>query len=254
MSLSVALLAGGMATRLYPLTKVIPKSLVDVAGRPFICHQMELLRRNGLVNIVICAGYLGEKVQEALGDGSEMGLYIQYAFDGRMLLGTGGAIRKALPLLGDPFFVLYGDSFLEIDYQQIEHVFSRSANLGLMTVYKNSGRWDQSNVLFRNGQIVAYDKKRPVAEMQYIDYGLGVFRKSAFDGVPEGQFYDLANVYRTLVKHEQLGGFEVHQRFYEIGSPEGLAETRAYLDAQLRRKDGDGILRAELPKRRREDY
>jgi len=253
-SLSVALLAGGMATRLYPLTKVIPKSLVDVAGRPFIRHQMELLRRNGVVNIVICAGYLGEKIQEALCDGGEMGLYIQYVFDGPRLLGTGGAIRHALPLLGDPFFVLYGDSFLEIDYRQIEQEFLRCAKLGLMTVYKNSGRWDQSNVLFRNGQIVAYDKKNPIAEMQYIDYGLGVLRKAAFDGVPEGQFYDLASVYRALVTREQLAGFEVHRRFYEIGSPEGLVETRAYLDTWLQRKDGDGILRAELLERRREDH
>jgi len=221
-SLSVALLAGGMATRLYPLTKVIPKSLVDVAGRPFIRHQMELLRRNGVVNIVICAGYLGEKIQEALCDGGEMGLYIQYVFDGPRLLGTGGAIRHALPLLGDPFFVLYGDSFLEIDYRQIEQEFLRCAKLGLMTVYKNSG--------------------------------LGVLRKAAFDGVPEGQFYDLASVYRALVTREQLAGFEVHRRFYEIGSPEGLVETRAYLDTWLQRKDGDGILRAELLERRREDH
>ena len=229
MSLPVAVLAGGKATRLYPLTETIPKSLVDVAGRPFIFYQLDVLRRNGIEHVVICAGYLGERIREVLGDGSRMGLCIDYVFDGPVLLGTGGALRRALPALGEAFFVLYGDSFLEVDYGQVETVFHNSGKLGLMTVYENSGNWDRSNVIFRNGNIVRYDKKNPTPDMSYIDYGLGVLTKKAFDDEPAGQFFDLANVYRRLLERGQLAGFEVQQRFYEIGSPEGLAETRAYL-------------------------
>jgi len=230
MSLPLAILAGGKATRLYPLTETIPKSLVDVAGKPFICHQVELLRRNRITHIVICLGFLGEKVEAALGDGTKFGLRIDYVHDGPTLLGTGGALKRALPAVaGDAFFVLYGDSFLDIDYARVEKEFQASGKTGLMTVFRNSGQFDRSNVLFENGQIVRYDKKNPTADMLYIDYGLGAFQKSAFDDVPEGKYVDLAEIYQDLISQGELAGFEVRQRFYEIGSPEGLAETRNYL-------------------------
>lgn len=233
MSLPVAILAGGLATRLHPVTQEIPKSLIKIAGKPFIIHQIELLCRNGIDHIVLCLGYLGDMVQAALGDGRVLDVHIDYMFDGPTLLGTGGALKKALPLLGEVFFVLYGDSYLDVDYEAVRNAFEGSRKLGLMTVYHNEGRWDRSNVFFSHGQIISYDKRQPAPEMQHIDYGLGVFCKEAFAEFPDGENFDLAQVYQSLSALNQLAGYEVTQRFYEIGSPEGLAETKMYLSATL---------------------
>src|SRR3990172_6194483 len=159
MSLSVAILAGGLATRLRPITERIPKSLVEVAGKPFAAHQVELLRRHGLTDIVFLVGHLGDMLRDVLGDGSALGVRLQYVFDGSVALGTGGPIRQALPVLSDPFFVLYGDSYLECDYLAIEKTFLASAKNGLMAVYRNDNQWDRSNVLFEDGSIIRYDKR-----------------------------------------------------------------------------------------------
>jgi choline kinase len=159
MSLPVAILAGGLATRLHPVTERIPKSLVEVAGRPFAEHQVMLLSRHGITDIVFLVGHLGGMVRDTLGDGSRWGVGLRYIFDGPHALGTGGAIRQALPELGDAFFVLYGDSYLECDYAGIERAFTAGGTSGLMTVCRNDDRWDRSNVLFDGGRIVAYDKQ-----------------------------------------------------------------------------------------------
>lgn len=230
MSLPVAILAGGLATRLRPITERVPKSLVDVAGQPFAAHQVELLRRHSLTDIVFLVGHLGETVRETLGDGARWGVRLRYVFDGPRSLGTGGAVRKALPDLGDEFFVLYGDSYLECDYGAIEQAFAGSGKAGLMTVCRNNDRWDRSNVLFTDGRIACYDKQRGTSAMEHIDYGLGVFRKSVFADRAEDEVFDLATVYQDLLAADDLAGFEVPGRFYEIGSPEGLEETRAYLE------------------------
>lgn len=229
MSLPVAILAGGLATRLRPLSEQVPKSLVDVAGKPFILHQLELLRRNGLEEIVLCVGYLGEQIRKELGDGSRWSVCIQYAFDGRVPLGTGGALLHALPLLGDAFFVLYGDSYLDCNYGAVEEAFWHSQKLGLMTVFRNSNQWDKSNIVFENGCIRRYDKRNYIPEMKHIDYGLGVLQAEALQGYDANQPLDLAIVYQNLLAKDQLAGYEVTQRFYEIGSPAGLQEMRDYL-------------------------
>jgi NDP-sugar pyrophosphorylase family protein len=230
--LPVAVLAGGVATRLRPLTEAIPKALVDVHGEPFIAHQLRLLRANGIERAVVCSGYLGEMIREYVGDGRRFGLEVQFSFDGPTLLGTGGAIKKALPLLGDAFFVLYGDSYLPCDYRAVQAEFDRQGKLGLMTVFRNDDRWDRSNVEFRDGRVLAYDKQNQTAAMRHIDYGLGVLRRVAFDVVPAGEPYDLASLYQDLVQRGELAAYEVDQRFYEIGSFEGLEETRRYLAAR----------------------
>jgi len=230
MSLPVAILAGGLATRLLPVTRQIPKSLVEVAGRPFAEHQIELLRRHGLTDIVFLVGYLGEMVRDALGDGARWGVNIQYGFDGPQPVGTGGALRAALPLLADPFFVLYGDSYLECDYAAIERTFVASGKRGLMTVCRNDNRWDRSNILFTSGRIVSYNKE-PHDDMRHIDYGLGVLRKAALNACETTGPFDLGSVYQRLLADDELAAFEVSGRFYEIGSHQGLAETRAYLSA-----------------------
>jgi NDP-sugar pyrophosphorylase family protein len=231
-SLPVAILAGGVASRLRPVTDRVPKSLLDVAGRPFAAHQIELLRHHGLTDIVFLAGHLGEMVRQTLGDGARWGVRLRYVFDGARQLGTGGAIRGAIQELDDPFFVLYGDSYLECDYAAIERAFARNGKAGLMTVLRNDDRWDRSNVLFIDGQIVSYDKQARTPDMRHVDYGLGVFRKSAFAGRDEDEAFDLAAVYQELLAKNDLAGFEAPGRFYEIGSPAGLEETRAYLAAK----------------------
>jgi N-acetyl-alpha-D-muramate 1-phosphate uridylyltransferase len=231
-NLPVAILAGGLATRLRPTTDQIPKSLVDVSGKPFAVHQIELLRRNGLTDIVFLVGHLGDMMCHALGDGSRWGVRLRYVADGPRPLGTGGAIRRALPELGDAFFVLYGDSYLECDFLAVERSFLAAGKTGLMTVCRNDGRWDRSNVLFLDGRLVSYDKQHPTTEMRHIDYGLGVFQRAAFADHAEGQAFDLAAIYERLLASDDLQGFEVAGRFYEIGSPAGLDETRHYLAAK----------------------
>ena len=227
----VAILAGGMATRLRPITQNIPKLLVEVAGEPFFTHQIRLLKQAGLTHLVLCVGFLGEQIVELYGDGSRWGVKIEYVFDGPKLRGTGGALINALPRLGENFYVLYGDSYLPIDYTAVGEAFQSSGQLGLMTVFENQGRFDQSNVWFEGGEIKVYDKQNPSPQMHHIDYGLGVFRAAAFDGFSREVPVDLAEVQKALVARRPLAGYELKQRFYEIGSPAGLAE----LDTLLRR-------------------
>jgi NDP-sugar pyrophosphorylase family protein len=228
--LPVAILAGGLATRLRPITEKVPKLLVEVAKEPFFSHQLRLLRQAGIKHIVLCVGYLGEQIVEHYGDGAKWGLHIEYSFDGPKLLGTGGALIRALPRLGDTFYVLYGDSYLPIDYVSVGRSFLGSDKQGLMTVFENCGQYDASNVWFEDGRIRLYDKKNKVPQMRHIDYGLGVLRASALANWPRETAVELADVYNQLVEAGQLMGYEINQRFYEIGSPEGLNE----LDQLLR--------------------
>jgi NDP-sugar pyrophosphorylase family protein len=228
--LPVAILAGGLGTRLYPLTERIPKALVEINGEPFLAHQLRLLRARGIERVVLCIGQHGERIREYAGDGARFGLAVDYSCDGAALLGTAGAVRNALPLLGDAFFVVYGDSYLPCSYRDVAEAFRAAfhgaGQPGLMTVYRNEGRWDSSNVEFAEGRIVAYDKKTRTARMQHIDYGLGVFSRAAFEDAPHA---DLAEVYRDLLRRHQLAAFDVHERFYEIGSFDGIAELSRHL-------------------------
>jgi len=230
MSLPVAILAGGLATRLRPITQKIPKALVEVAGRPFIDHQIELLVSQGLREIVLCVGYLGEMIEAHLGDGARFGARISYAHDGDKLMGTGGALRKALPVLGEEFFVLYGDSYLPIDFAVVEDAYRSSGKPALMTVFRNEGNWDESNVIFENGDILIYNKKDRSPEMKHIDYGLEILSKGAFLHAPLSARFDLADLLSDLVSSRKMSGYEVTNRFYEIGSPAGLGELNAFLE------------------------
>jgi len=232
LEIPVAILAGGLATRLHPITEKIPKSLVPVAGKPFLAHQLELLHARKIRRAVLCGGHLGEMIQRDFGS-EACGIKLDYSFDGEKLLGTGGAIKHALPLLGEEFFVLYGDSYLPIEYAPIAEFFHRSRKLGLMTVYRNEGKYDTSNVVFSDGDIVVYDKKNRSPEMQHIDYGLSLFKAKAFESYSASQSFDLAEVMGKLVREKQLAGYEVRQRFYEMGSPAGLAELSTLL-AQIK--------------------
>lgn len=227
--LPVAILAGGWATRLRPVTEKIPKALIEINGEPFLAHQLRLLASKGVKRATLCVGYLGEMLEAYAGDGSRFGLELTYVPDGPQLRGTAGAVAHARPLLGESFFVLYGDSYLPCDYGAVARAFERSGQAGLMTVFHNQDRWDSSNVRFEGGRILAYNKKLRTPEMRYIDYGLGVFRGDAFDGVPETGAHDLADLYRDLLARGELAGLEVKERFYETGSFAGIQELSGYL-------------------------
>jgi len=231
--LPVAILAGGLATRLGPLTRETPKCLLSVAGRPFVHHQLSQLHGQGIRRVVLCLGHLGEKVVEAVGDGSAFGVEVVYSFDGPELRGTAGAVRRALPSLGPAFFVLYGDSYLECSYTAVQEAYEAAGKMALMTVFRNNGQWDTSNVDFRDGRILAYDKVARTAAMHYIDYGLSVWNQKAFEVVPETLSCNLTVVYEEMLRRGELAGFEVTQRFYEIGSVTGLEQTREHLAGRL---------------------
>jgi NDP-sugar pyrophosphorylase family protein len=225
----VAILAGGRATRMWPFTSKTPKSMLIVNGEPFVAHQLRLLRRNGIKRVVLCVGHLGAMVQDYVGIGEQFDMSVSYSFDGAQLLGTAGAIKKATAQLPEHFFLVYGDSFLECDYQQAWQTYCAVRKLGLMTIFRNRHRWDTSNVHFDGERILAYGKKQQTPIMEYIDYGMGIFANEAFAEVPESMPFDLEDLYCLLLKANQLVAFEVHSRFYEIGSSSGLRETRQYL-------------------------
>ena len=225
----LALLAGGLATRMYPLTECVPKSLLSVDGEPFLAHQLRLLVERGIGEIVPCCGHLGEQIEAFAGDGSRFGCRIRYSYDGDALLGTGGALRRALPLLGERFFVMYGDSYLLADLAPVWKTFLASAQPALMTVFRNDGKWDASNIEMRGGKILCYEKRKRTLAMRYIDYGLSVLHANALKAWPENEPFDLASVLGGLATEGKLAAHEVHGRFYEIGSPEGLRMTEQML-------------------------
>lgn len=222
--MQMAILAGGLGTRLRPLTSEVPKALIPIGGKPFLHHQIELLKRQGIRDIVLCVGHLAEQVQDYFRDGRWLGVRIKYSEEKGSLLGTAGAIKKAEPLLGDDFFLMYGDSYLMIDYQEIMRYFRRFHRLGLMVVWKNLGRLERSNVSAKGNLVTAYNKDQKSSDMVYINYGLSVLRKEALVFIPPGRPFSQEEFYQILIDRRELLAFEVGQRFYEIGSPRGLEE------------------------------
>ena len=222
------ILAAGKGTRLGKITEKIPKALLDIDGKPFIARQLSYLKRQGIEKVVLCVSYLGEKIETYVRDGSDFDIEILYSYDDPEMLGTGGALINALPLLGNHFFVLYGDSYLPIDYGTVEEAYLASGKPALMTVMRNADRWDKSNIIFSSGIIREYNKRQPKPEMEYIDYGLGALSADVFRGYCAGERIDLAAIYHRLSIQGDLAGFEVFERFYEIGSHQGLQETIDY--------------------------
>lgn len=231
-----AILAGGKATRMGSLTAERPKFLLEVAGRPFADHQLAWLAGSGVDRIVLCVGHLGDQIREFVGDGSRWGVGVDYVDDGPRLVGTGGALRRALDagVLADAFAVVYGDSYLTTDPEAVWRDFEARRPPALMCTYLNRGRWDASNASVRDGWVVRYEKgvaDPAAAGMEHIDYGLAVLdRDQVVAEIPAAEPVDLADVYHRLAAEGRLAAHPVSERFYEIGSPEGLAE----LDAALR--------------------
>ncbi len=221
--MQTVILAGGLATRLRPITEKIPKALIEINGIPFIDYQLNYLKKQGITNVVLCIGYLANQIVNYVGDGSSYGLKVVYSNDGEKLLGTGGSIKKAATFLDDDFFILYGDSFLPIEFPPIYNKFKLNKLPALMTILENKNQWDKSNVIFDGKQINLYDKKTYSDTMNYIDYGLSICKKDVFTKM-NCKIFDLAEVFTSLSKDKHLDFFEVHQRFYEIGSKQGIED------------------------------
>lgn len=232
------ILAGGLGTRMRPVTETVPKVLIPVLGRPFVDYQLQWLQSQGFDDVVLSVGYKGGMVRDHVGDGSKYGVRVSYTDEGEKLMGTGGALRVALDagLLQESFFVLYGDSYLSLDLRMAWTHFEESGQPALMTVFNNGGQWETSNVIYDGSRIVLYDKRRPnprSSEMSHVDYGLTGFRRDCIaERVPAGVKSDMAELLRDLSVEGRLAGFEVFERFYEIGSASGLADLEKHLVVQ----------------------
>ncbi len=228
----VCILAGGAGTRLGALVDETPKPLLEVAGEPFLLHQLRLLAAHGAEEIVLCVSYLGELIERTIGQ-ERFGLRIAYSYDGAGPAGTLGAIRRARDLLGERFLVLYGDTYLRIDYGAAADAWLASGLPAMMSVLHNDGRWDTSNAIYEAGRVVAYRKSAPSPQMRWIDYGLcGLCAETL--GVAPADATDLAVLFERLAAMGLLFGFPASERFFEIGTPGALAETDAFLCAQNR--------------------
>jgi NDP-sugar pyrophosphorylase family protein len=223
----IVILAGGMATRLFPETKSIPKSMLMIAGKPFIDHQLCLLAKNNVEHVILCLGHLGESIWEFVGTGHQYGINVTYVLDGDALLGTGGAIYNALSIAGDMFFVMYGDSYLTEPFEPIEKYFKNSTALALMTIFENHGQYDVSNILFENNSIIQYNKS--LIGGTHIDYGLSLFRSTLFDNIKFDIPFDMSAILKHALQQKRLASWLVKDRFYEIGSFAGREDTAKYL-------------------------
>ncbi|UCB42647.1 MAG: nucleotidyltransferase family protein [Dehalococcoidales bacterium] len=226
--IQVVILAGGLATRLGRLTKDRPKSLVEIQGKPFLEYQLNLLRRAGIGNIVLCVGNLGRQIERCFGKGEEHGVSIRYSYEDTPL-GTAGALKNAISLLNDVFCCMYGDSYLLVDLPTVMDYFEAQKKLALMTVFRNDNHFDKSNVVVVEDLVSRYNKQEKNTDMVYIDYGVSIFRKRTLDMVPDGQFYSLEDLFPQLIASQELLAYEITERFYEIGSPQGLSDFNEYI-------------------------
>lgn len=224
--MQVVILAGGLATRLRPLTDTMPKSLVEICGKPFLEYQLDFLKAGGVKDVVLCVGYQGDKIEQIFGGGRKFGVNIKYSYEKEQLLGTAGALKNAEHLFGDKFFVLNGDSYLFLDFATVMSYFNGLRQLALMVVYKNYDHYDRSNTFIEGNLVKRYSRKKKTKDMIYIDYGASILRKRALELVPPNQVYSLEQLFQQLIPQKELLAYEVTKRFYEIGSPEGLAEFR----------------------------
>jgi len=223
--MQAVIIAGGLATRLGEVTKNIPKSLLEINGKPFLQYQLDFLKANSVTDVILCIGHLGHLIQQRFGDGSAYGVNIRYSLENKPL-GTAGAIKNAGHLLNDIFFTIYGDSYFSLDFKAIYNYFLAREKQALMTVLLNRNRYDRSNTAVSGEIVTKYDKVNTTAEMVYIDYGLNLFRKSVLQLIPDNTHYGLEQVFQSLIMRRELLAYEVKERFYEIGSPAGLAEFR----------------------------
>lgn len=223
--MQMVILCGGLATRLGDLAKDIPKSMIQIEGKPFLEYQIENLKNHSIKDIVLCVDHLSEKIESYFGDGKQFGVNIQYSHDGEKPLGPIGAVKNAESLLEDIFFIMYGDSYLSLDFQKAYSYFTQSNKLGLMVVYKNYDKFDKSNIVIKDNMVARYGEK----DAEYIDYGTSILQKNALEIVPKNTFYNTGQFFSELIKKQELLAFEAEKRFYHIGNPDALEEFRSFI-------------------------
>jgi NDP-sugar pyrophosphorylase family protein len=221
----MVILCGGLATRLRDLAKDIPKSMIPIGGKPFLEHQIENLKKHSIKDLILCVGHLSKQIEEYFGDGNKFGVNIQYSNDGDTPLGPIGAVKNAEPLLEDTFFIMYGDSYLSVDFQKAYSFFNQNDKLGLMVVYKNNNRYDKSNIVTKDNMVVSYGEN----DATYIDYGTSILRKKTLEFIPKNTFFTTGDLFTKLIEKKELLSYEAKERFYHIGNPEALEEFKSYI-------------------------
>ena len=249
--MQVVVLMGGLGTRIRGVSPGTPKSMIEVCDRPFFSYQLELMKWHGFRRFVFCIGHGGERIRDFFGDGRSFGVEIKYSSDANSLLGTGGALRKAVDLLDEDILVMYGDGYLDADYSEFIYRYyqarSKKSRKVMMAIYRNRDQYDKSNILFENEELLVYDKTHPLPRMEYIDFGAAIVDRSVVEEIPEGNV-DLADVYHRLAAEGMMSGYVVENRFYEIGTPESLDEFKRFMRDRLLVKkpaillDRDGTL------------
>ncbi|KYK22480.1 hypothetical protein AYK24_02070 [Thermoplasmatales archaeon SG8-52-4] len=227
--MQMVILCGGLATRLGKYSKNTPKSMIDIEGKPFLEYQIEILKKHSIKDILLCVGHLSDEIRRYFGNGSKFDVNIKYSYDGYKLLGPIGAVKNAEPLLENIFFIMYGDSYIKVDFQKVYSKFIKHNKLGLMTVFKNYDKYDKSNIAVENDLVVDYKKSNRTKEIVYIDYGMSVLRKESLDYVPKDEFFSTDKFFSNLINIRQLLAFEVKNRFYHIGNPDSLEEFRSFI-------------------------
>ena len=227
--MQMVIICGGLGTRLGHLTKYTPKSMIQIEGKPFLEYQIENLKKQSITDIVLCVGYLSEKIEEYFGNGERFGVNIKYSFEKEKLLGQIGAVKNAEPLLKEAFFIMYGDSYLSVDLHKVHNFFMQHDKSALMVVYKNQDRYDRSNIIIQDNMVIGYGEKQRNRDMIYIDYGTSILRKKVLDQVPKDTPYSTEQLFSDLIKKQELMAFESEERFYHIGNPEALEEFRNYI-------------------------
>jgi len=230
--MQIVILCGGLATRLGNITKNIPKSMIEIKNKPFLEYQIVNLKKNKIKDIVLCVGHLSEPIKKYFGNGEKFGVNIKYSHDGEKQLGPIGALKNAEHFVDDTFFILYGDSYLNLDYQKMYSYFKNQNKLGLMAVYKNFNRFDKSNIIVKNNMIVAYGEKERTKDMIYIDYGTSLLNKKALNLIPKNTFFTTGEFFTNLILKNELLAFEIKERFYHIGNPDALEEFKNYIETQ----------------------
>ena len=227
---SILIICGGLGTRLYPITKNLPKSLIEINNRPFIYWQLKYIEQQGFKDIHLCLGNMGEMVEEAVKKFKLINLNITFSYDGDKLLGTGGAIVNALSNVTDDLFIQYGDSYLPVNYKKIQNSYLSNDKKILMSIIKNNNKWDKSNVIYKDSKLLEYNKKNYSDNMEYIDYGLSIVSKTIFESYNQKETIDLADIFQKASINSQIIGYEVSEKFYEIGSKEGIKDFKEYLN------------------------
>ena len=229
--MQIVILCGGLATRLGDLAKNTPKSMIQIKDKPFLEYQIENVKKHSITDIVLCVGHLSEQIEDYFGSGEKLGVNINYSYDKDKPLGPIGALKNAETLLQDPFFIMYGDSYIFVDFKKVYTYFSKQDKLALMTIYQNFDKFDSSNIITNHKLVTKYGGEK-TKETTYIDYGVSLLKKKILEDIPADTFYSTNDLFSKLVRQKELLAYEIKKRFYHIGTPEALEEFKKYVETK----------------------